>query len=67
MRRFNIPITRENYMQVIDFKQLKDQRDRDQRKLDPERQRLVQKMLREHPEWGAKVIEDLHRELDSFE
>jgi hypothetical protein len=42
------------------------EREREERKLDPKRQDLVRRISRDHPEWGPKEIEELHRELDDW-
>jgi hypothetical protein len=52
--------------QVVDLKQFKKEREREERKLDPRRQDLVRRISRDHPEWGPKEIEELHWDLDDW-
>ena len=51
---------------VVDFKQAKEQREREQRKVDPKRQKLVGEIAQYHPEWRPKELEKLHQKLDAW-
>jgi hypothetical protein len=53
-------------VQIVDFKQAKEQRERERRKLDPKRQALVKQIADQYPEWGPKELEELHQHLDSW-
>jgi transposase len=52
--------------QVVDLRQVKEQREREQRKVDPKRQAWVREIAQHHPEWGPKELEKLHQELDAW-
>ena len=51
-------------VQIVDFKQAKEQQELERRKLDPKRQALVKRIADQYPEWGPKEIEELHQDLD---
>jgi hypothetical protein len=51
-------------VQIVDFKQAKEQRERERRKQDPKQQALKQ-IADQHPEWGPKELEELHQELEA--
>ena len=50
----------------MDFKQAKEQREREQRKVDPKRQKLVREIAQYHPEWRPKELEKLHQKLGAW-
>jgi hypothetical protein len=52
--------------QVVDLKQVKEQRAREHRKVDPKRQALVREIAQHHPEWGPKELEKLHQKLEAW-
>jgi hypothetical protein len=53
-------------VQIVDFKAVKEQRERERRKVSPERQALVKRIADQHPEWGRKELERLHQELEAW-
>jgi hypothetical protein len=52
--------------QILDFKEAKERRERELRKLDPKRQAWIKQIASQYPEWGPKEIESLHEELDAW-
>jgi hypothetical protein len=55
-------------VEIVDFKQRKEAREREQRKADPRRQDLVRRIAASRPEtkWGPKQLQELHEELEAW-
>jgi hypothetical protein len=68
MRRQRQKTETDLMVEIVDFKQRKEAREREQRKLDPKRQDLVRRIVANHPEtkWGAKELQKLHDELEAW-
>ena len=53
-------------VQIVDFKQAKEQRERERRKLDPKRQALVKQIADQHPEWARRSWRSCHDPDDCY-
>jgi hypothetical protein len=51
---------------ILDFKVAKERRERERRKVSPERLAWVKQIADQHPEWGSEEIQRLHDDLEAW-
>jgi hypothetical protein len=53
-------------VEIVDFKQRKEARERERRKADPKRQRYIERYKQANPKVTPEDLELLYRELDDW-
>jgi hypothetical protein len=53
-------------VEIMDFKQRREARERERRKLEPGRLRHIEQYKQNNPNWTPEDLEQVHRELDAW-